>query len=289
MNAHNTKNNEDNKIIENFKEEGTITVETIEIVNGGNIDDLSKKHHRRGFTLTTPVAIIIASVVIAFGLMGYGFITTNGGGNTSSTASPLPAILKSVGVNKSAFIKCVDSGEKAQAVTDSVNDGVKAGVNGTPATFILREEAGIFYVVNNISGAQDENIFRQSIEEAINLTNFKKLAKFEGKIIDQNELQEVTNPTKVYVVEYSDAECPFCTRLHPTIKKIRTDYAGRISYVYRNFPLPPSLHPHAQKEAEMISCVGKLGGAKAYYPFIDALFDYKIKNNAPYIPYTPSK
>ena len=39
----------------------------------------------------------------------------------------------------------------------------------------------------------------------------------------------------------------------------------------------------------MISCVGKLGGSKAYYPFIDAIFDYKINNNAPYIPYNPGK
>ena len=131
-------------------------------------------------------------------------------------------------------------------------------------------------------------MFRGAIEQAINLTDVKKLNKFTGRAIDKNDLQEVTNPTKVYVIEYSDAECPFCTRLHPTLKKIRTDYAGKISFVYRNFPLV-QIHQHAQKEAEMISCIGKLGGTKAYYPFIDAIFDYKIQNNAPYIPYTAGK
>lgn len=288
MNENNMNNRNDGEAVENFKEEGVITLETIKIVNNEENElESHKKHHKKGFTLTTPIAIIFAAIIIAGGLMGYGFITTNGGSN-SSASDPLPAILKSVKVNKKEFIKCVDSGERAQIVTDSINDGVKAGVNGTPSTFILREEAGVFYVVNNISGAQDELIFRQSIEQATNLTDFKKLQKFNGKIIDQTELQEVTNPTKVYVVEYSDAECPFCTRLHPTMKKIRTDYAGKISFVYRNFPLT-QIHQHAQKEAEMFSCVGKLGGAKAYYPFIDAIFDYKIKNNAPYIPYTPSK
>lgn len=241
----------------------------------------------KNVTLTTPVAIILGAIIIALGLMGYGVITTSGG-SSNTQANPLPAILKTVGVNKTAFAKCVDSGELAQAVTDSINDGIKAGVNGTPATFILREEAGVLYVVNNISGAQDESLFKQSIEQAINLTDVSKLQKFAGRAIEQNDLQEMTNPSKVFVVEYSDAECPFCTRLHPTIKKIRTDYTGRISFVYRNFPLV-QIHQHAQKEAEMIACVGKLGGAKAYFPFIDAVFDYKINNNAPYIPYTASK
>jgi len=242
----------------------------------------------KNLKLTTPVAIILGALIIAGGLMGYGVIISGGVSSGTTAGDPLPKILKGVGVNKSAFIKCVDSGERAQAVTDSINDGIKAGVNGTPATFILREEAGVLYIVNNISGAQDENFFKQSIEQAINLTDVSKLTKFVGKVVDQNELQEMTNPTKVFVVEYSDAECPYCTRLHPTLKKIRTDYAGRISFVYRNFPLV-QIHQHAQKEAEMISCVGKLGGAKAYYPFIDAIFDYKINNNAPYIPYTAGK
>ena len=190
----------------------------------------------KNFTLTTPVAIVLGAIIIALGLMGYGLITSNGGSSNSS-ANPLPAILKTVGINKNAFAKCVDSGERAQVVTDSINDGIKAGVNGTPSTFILRQENGVFYVVNNISGAQDVNFFKQSIEQAINLTDVSKLPKFAGRYIDQNDLQEVTNPSKVFVVEYSDAECPFCTRLHPTMKQIRTDYAGRIFFCLQKFPI----------------------------------------------------
>lgn len=240
------------------------------------------------FTLTTPKAILIGAIIIALsilslGSMGYQISITRVG-PTIAASNPLPSILKAVGINKNDFAKCVDSDERAQDVAQSTNDGVAAGVNGTPATFILREEGGIFYTVANISGAQSEEFFTQAIDQALALTNVSKLTKFDGRAIDQNDLQEVSTPTKVYVVEYSDAECPFCTRLHPTMKDIRTAYAGKISFVYRNFPLT-SIHPHAQKEAEMISCVGMLGGAKAYYPFIDAVFDWKIKNNQGYLPW----
>lgn len=240
------------------------------------------------FTLTTPVAIIIGAIIISaslltLGNMGYEVSISKVTSQVSAT-NPLPSILKAIGVNKNDFTQCVNSGERAQAINDSVADGVRAGVNGTPTTFILREEDGVLYTVANISGAQSKDLFTQAIEQALSLTDVSKLAKFAGRTVDDNDLQEVGAPTKVYVVEYSDAECPFCTRLHPTMKEIRTEYADKISFVYRNFPLT-SIHQHAQKEAEMISCVGKLGGAKAYYKFIDASFDWKIKNNIGFLPW----
>lgn len=240
------------------------------------------------FTLTTPTAILLGAVLLSLSLltlgnMGYE-ISISKTARQVSAVNPIPAILKAIGVNKNDFAQCVNSGERAQAVTDSEADGRLAGVNGTPSTFILREEGGIFYTILNVSGAQDKNIFKQAIEQALATTNVSGLAKFTGRNVDENDLQEVGAPTKVYVVEYSDAECPFCTRLHPSLKELRTEYVDKISFVYRNFPLT-SIHQHAQKEAEMISCVGKLGGAKAYYKFIDLSFDYKIKNNVGYLPW----
>ncbi len=243
---------------------------------------MSKIHHffkniTKNFTLTTPVAILLGAVIISFGLMGYGLITSN---NSSQglVNNPLPKILKNAGLKEKAFTACVNSGEMASAVSNSTQDGVKAGVNGTPSTFILREENGVQYVVANISGAQSQNVFKQAIDNALSLTSVTKLSPFKGNPITVNDLQEVSTPSKVYVVEYSDAECPFCIGLHNTMKEIRTDYTGKISFVYRNFPLT-SIHQHAQKEAEMIACAGKLGGAKALYGYIDGTFDYKVKNN----------
>ena len=241
------------------------------------------KHSLKDFTLTTPHAIIIGSVIIGLSIIAYGSIV-RANGSTFPQTDPLPKILKTLGVNKNDFTQCVNSGVKAPLVAEAVEDGVKAGVEGTPTTFILREKDGVLYTVANISGAQDKNLFTQAIEQALSETDPSRYEIFKGREVDKQDVQEAAGPRNVYVVEYSDTECPFCIRLHPSLKEIRTEYADRISFVYRHFPLI-SIHPHAQKEAEMISCVGELEGAEAMYGFIDAIFDYKLQNNVAYLPW----
>jgi protein-disulfide isomerase len=46
----------------------------------------------------------------------------------------------------------------------------------------------------------------------------------------------------VTLVEYSDFECPFCKRFHPTVKRLVDESKGQLNWVYRHFPLD-ELHP----------------------------------------------
>ncbi|GEM_PF-2840373 len=100
---------------------------------------------------------------------------------------------------------------------------------------------------------------------------------FNGKVIDDKDYLEGVSK-KVFLVEYSDTECPYCVSFHNTVKQIRSEYEGKIGFVYRTFPLT-QIHPHAQKEAEALMCAGKLGGAKGYNGLMTAMFDYKVTNN----------
>jgi protein-disulfide isomerase len=111
---------------------------------------------------------------------------------------------------------------------------------------------------------------------------------FAGKVIGDNEPVEGKESSKVIVMEYSDPECPFCILVYPTLKQIRTEYAGKIEFVYRHFPLSDK-HPNAFNESKAIICSGKVGGSKKYFEYMDALFGYKVpkqnqENSSPQLP-----
>jgi protein-disulfide isomerase len=76
---------------------------------------------------------------------------------------------------------------------------------------------------------------------------------------------------KVTVVEFTDYQCPFCSRhFRDTMPQIDNDYVktGRIRYVLREFPLE-SIHPLAFKAAEAANCSGEQG---KYWEMHDRLF-----------------
>lgn len=76
---------------------------------------------------------------------------------------------------------------------------------------------------------------------------------------------------KVTLIEYSDFQCPFCSRHFTTLEQALKEYPNDVRLVYRHFPLN-SLHPDAQKLAEASECAAEMGGNDAFWKYHDRVF-----------------
>lgn len=61
----------------------------------------------------------------------------------------------------------------------------------------------------------------------------------------------------ITIVEFSDFECPYCSRAEPVMQQVRTIYGEKVRVVFRHYPLP--FHPNAPKAAEAAACADDQG------------------------------
>jgi protein-disulfide isomerase len=84
------------------------------------------------------------------------------------------------------------------------------------------------------------------------------------------------SPTaKVWVIEVSDFQCPFCRQWHEeTYQKLRDEFVktGKVRLAYVNFPL--AQHTYALPAAEAAMCAGAQG---KFWEMHDALFTNQAK------------
>lgn len=73
----------------------------------------------------------------------------------------------------------------------------------------------------------------------------------------------------VTIIEFSDFQCPFCQRFHPTVQQILEDYPDQVRWIYKHFPLD-SIHSEARPSAEASECAAEQG---KFWEFADELFE----------------
>jgi protein-disulfide isomerase len=77
--------------------------------------------------------------------------------------------------------------------------------------------------------------------------------------------QKGNTQATVYLVEFSDFQCPACGAFAPTVRLLTEKYKDRLLFAYRHFPLPSHAHAkNAAYAAEAAGLQGKFWEAEAY-------------------------
>lgn len=228
---------------------------------------------------STPVAILLGSLMVTVAVLVHGGIIKLGKPTQAPQAAPtavqpqaprakteadivknLKSTASKISLDQSKFDKCLDSGEKATLVQADLDDGSKAGVNGTPAFFINGRL---------LSGAVPFEQFKTVIDEEI---GGSAAATIQRVTVGNGDLPPLgQSSAKVTLIEFSDYECPFCARhFTQTEGQIVKEYidTGKVKFYYRDFPLS-QIHPGAQKAAEAARCAGDQG---KYWQYHDLVF-----------------
>ncbi|MDC1205261.1 DsbA family protein [Candidatus Pacebacteria bacterium] len=85
----------------------------------------------------------------------------------------------------------------------------------------------------------------------------------------------------VTIVEFSDYECPYCARLHPTLEKLVDSSNGQVNWEYRHLPLPN--HRNAEMAAAVGECVSKHAGEEAFWNYSNTIFNNQRSVNTGFL------
>jgi protein-disulfide isomerase len=74
----------------------------------------------------------------------------------------------------------------------------------------------------------------------------------------------------ITIVEYSDFQCPYCSRGYQTVKEVRKEYGDKVRVIFKHLPL--DFHPMAMPAAKYFEAIAKQSPEKAE-KFHDMIFE----------------
>jgi protein-disulfide isomerase len=83
-----------------------------------------------------------------------------------------------------------------------------------------------------------------------------------------------TTDAPITLIEYSDFECPFCSRGYNTVMELMEKYKGKIRFAYKHLPL--SFHPQAMPAAQYYEAI-RLQSPEKAWQFHDEIYKNQRK------------
>ena len=208
------------------------------------------------------------------------------------TTDNLEKWAKEQGLNVPKFKKALADDKYGKTIQEQQALASSLGARGTPAFFINGR---------NLRGAQPLAAFTTVIDEemakakALVAKGTPRAKVYETTIAkgetgpktapaapapDANKIYDIPVPknaptkggakAKVVIQEFSDFQCPFCSRVNPTVAQVVKEYGDKVQFVWRDYPLP--FHKDAQPAAQAAREVYAQKGNKAFWAYHDLLF-----------------
>ncbi|MEO0326574.1 MAG: thioredoxin domain-containing protein [Myxococcota bacterium] len=204
-----------------------------------------------------------------------------------------------LGLNMAEVRAALDNDEHAAGITEDQQLASRVGARGTPNFFINGRQ---------LTGAQPFARFKEVIDDEIrraqalveggtpaaqvyaSLTRNGRTQAAPPAQQQQRNARPQPDPNAVYkveingphpqkgpddalvtIVEFSDFECPFCSRVNPTVAQIRETYGNDVRIVWMNNPLP--FHQNAGPAAQAALEAFDQRGSDAFWAMHDKMFE----------------
>lgn len=150
-------------------------------------------------------------------------------------------------------VGCAPSADQLKKIIAENPEVVFVAIEKDPVKFIE--------VVNKAARDAQEGSQKRAMEDE----QKKRDEQFANPLkpeIDETRAMIGAKDAKITIVEYSDFQCPYCSRGYQTIKQVEKEYAGKVRVIFKHLPL--DFHEQAMIAAQYFEALAKQDHAKAY-------------------------
>jgi protein-disulfide isomerase len=211
------------------------------------------------------------------------------------TRPDLERYAQQLGLNMERFRAALDNHTHQARIQQDMQAAASIGARGTPAHFINGRQ---------VMGAQPFEAFDTIIREEIATARASNVprARYFASLMQNARTQPAAEPgaeqpqqprpqpdpaaiyrvpigespahgpadALVTIVAFSEFQCPFCSRVLPTMEQLREQYGNDLRIVFKHNPLP--FHDNAMPAAQAAIEVQVQGGPEKFWRYHDTLF-----------------
>lgn len=158
----------------------------------------------------------------------------------------------------------------------AAKDEIKKALDENPDIIldVLRHNRKALFEVVNQAAQEDQARREQEAAEAEKKDFEESFKNPKSPLVDAKTRIRGNKDAKYTLVEYSDFQCPYCSRGYRNVEELMKKYGPDLRFIYKNLPLP--FHPQAMPAARYFEAATLQSPEKAW-KLHDKLFENQDK------------